>query len=365
MVVSASTVQAQDDGALLSSQRAPLRLTMQPAFQQYTDAGTSIRQWSTTLHAGAPFGRSTYARMFLSYASAQASEYEGVSGLNDFGLAVTHQRTLGQGSFIFNLSASAPVGKKGLNPDELQTTVLLSQNFYTFSVPSFGQGFNVAPGVTWAYPLSDGFVVGLGTAFRYRGAYRPVARMENAYRPGHEVLLSGGLDVRIRSASALSLDVTRTFFGMDTVGGEDWFQAGNETAATVQYLSRRDFTSIRLRARYVTNGRSTIPVLADASASPGDPPDDDLSDYTIRTVPQEIVISGQYRTRVRSGLHVTAHADASRFGETAYYEQRNVATGGVSAAWGVHKHVVLLPRVGYTAGSFTGLDVGFGIRYEQ
>src|SRR4030042_3523372 len=113
-----------------------------------------------------------------------------------------------------------PTGRKKLSMDEFITSYQISLNQYNFAVPNFGQGFNLAPGISWARPLKANIVFGAGISYQYRGPFEPFAGMSGKYDPGDEILLTGGLDFRLTETSTFSTDMIWNSYGADRLNGE-------------------------------------------------------------------------------------------------------------------------------------------------
>src|SRR5690606_28120510 len=114
-----------------------------------------------------------------------------------------------------------------LSSEEFRTSVLLSQHVYGFRVPVLGQGFNAAPGLTVAVPVSDRVVVGVGFAYQYRGAFEPLDD-GRSYDPGDEVLVTGGLDAALSDTWTISGDASYALYQTDRLDDEDRYRSGTK-----------------------------------------------------------------------------------------------------------------------------------------
>ena len=153
-----------------------------------------------------------------------------------------------------NVSANVPSGTSELEPDEAAAAFLVGQNFYGFQLPSLGQGFNVAGGLTYALPAGDALVIGLGASYQRRGAYAPVAGAGD-YDPGDEILLTGGFDYGLSRVSSLALDVTYAIYSADTFGDVE-FQSGNAFSVTAKWAGEVGGRRAGLLGRFRTKGET-------------------------------------------------------------------------------------------------------------
>jgi hypothetical protein len=93
-----------------------------------------------------------------------------------------------------------------------------------FPVQSFGTGANVTTGLAVAVPVA-GWAVGLGGAYRFSGAYSPMATVDSTYKPGSELRFRVGAD-RVVGQGRVSLGFTYSTFSQDEFGGASIFQPG-------------------------------------------------------------------------------------------------------------------------------------------
>ncbi len=65
-------------------------------------------------------------------------------------------------------------------------------------------------------------VLGLSASYQFKGEFEPVEEIEN-YKPGNELLLTGGIDVRVNETANFSSDIVFTVYGTDKLSGEKVF----------------------------------------------------------------------------------------------------------------------------------------------
>ena len=169
---------AQTQGPSLRSDRQPVRVTVDPTYQYYdSEEGGALTQLSNSLSVFVPVTQRLSVRARGAYARMDGSGLDPIQGLTDISGRLSYAQPVGNGSIVFQVRANAPTGKDELTASELATTRPISQNFYDFRVTSFSRGSSIAPQVTWAVPLSDRLVVGIGGSYQYRRGFRPRERL--------------------------------------------------------------------------------------------------------------------------------------------------------------------------------------------
>lgn len=285
-------------------------------------------------------------------ATVRGRGLEPVGGLSDAQFALSHFAEIAGGSVVVSLGMNLPSGKRALTQEEFETTVLLSRNFYDFRTPAFGQGFNVSPGLTWAVPLSENLVIGVGAAYQYKGAFEPMEDMEADYQPGAEVLLTGGLDVRLMAATALSGDVTLTRYGADEIDGESVFESGNQVVTTIQFLKYWGFDELRVIGRYRSRARGSL-VAPGADPSPA-----------IEALPNQMDFVASYRMRTGAAASIGWQGGIHYFEETDVFSSKLLVSAGVTPQISVGRAIDLWTRFALRVGDFTGIETAAGLAFK-
>ncbi|MEZ4700961.1 MAG: hypothetical protein R2834_11565 [Rhodothermales bacterium] len=348
LLVLAPAAVAQD--AYIGSAPRPVRITTGAVYQQYADADSRLQQVSFPVTAFVPVSRPFAVSLSFSPALSSGEEVVSLGGLSDAQLAVSYYQRLGAASAVFSLSANLPSGKRGLTQDEFATSTLLSQNFYGFRLPVFGQGLNLSPGVTLAFPAGDQAVVGIGASYQYRGGFEPLVDMTETFKPGDEILLTGGADVRLSDSWALSGDVTYTLYQADRLGDAEVFETGDQIAVSIQTLGNLGFNQLRFFARYRNKGKSTLPVEGLAITAP-------------RTEPSQGRLLATYRVRVLQTVYATLIAQGRYFEETDLFGAKTLFDVGAGQEFVLTREVSLTSRFVYTFGSFPGVEIGGGLAF--
>jgi hypothetical protein len=182
------------------------------------------------------------------YGSVSGDGLESLSGLGDTQLGVGVQRALGAGLVDLSVTASLPTGQTALTDEQFATSVILAVDDFAFSLPTFGQGAAVSPGLAIALPMGSGAAVGAGVAYSARSSYTLFDSDTSSYTPANETILTLGLDIG-GGAGTFTVEGSYVFYGDDGYRGET-FSPGDKAAATMRVdVDGRTFRS-QLLARY-------------------------------------------------------------------------------------------------------------------
>ena len=348
VLLAAGAVQAQPAETYVAGQRQPTHITLLPIYQQFDDGNLQLSEFSVPLTAFFPVRRDLGVSLRVGQASARADNLESISGLTDVQLTATYARPVGTGSVVLGLGVNLPSGTQELTAQEFETLALVSLNVFGFQVPSFGRGPGLAPSVTWAQPVSETFVVGLGVAYQLRGAFDPRDDLTGSYDPGDELLLTGGFDARLAPGTSLSGDVTYTRYTTDTVGDAEVFETGDKIVVTAQLRRAMGFHTLWVLGRLRT--RSAGDVLVTGQPVEAEKFNPDVTE-----------VRGQYRHRVSPRLFVAVHAQARFFEALPTLPQTNVFGAGLAPEFVLSRQVRLPVRATYYFGDLTGFEVGGGL----
>lgn len=352
LLLAVPAAQAQTSQPYLAGQRQPTTITFVPTYQQFDQFGDrdgQVAEVSLPLFVYLPVRRNVGVSVQLSQASVTADDAPSLGGLTDVQLAASYFRAVGSGSVVFGLGLNLPSGAQAFTLDELDTAFLLSQNVYSFRVPSFGRGLGLAPSITWAQPLSPSFVVGLGATFQYRGPYEPLADMLDSYDPGDEILLTGGFDARLAPGITLAADIAVTLYGSDAVGDEDIFAAGTRTVITAQFRRRWGQGVAGLLARYRASGKNRF---LDGGS---------LITEAERTTPTHVDVRGHARHRVHPSIEAGVVGVLRLFEETPVFPSTSLFGTGVTSTFLLSSRVRLPVRFTYYFGDLAGLEASAGL----
>jgi hypothetical protein len=336
-------------------------ISLMGQYQRYQFERSHVSELSLPLSIGIPLGRDWYWGLSTSAAGVASGLLTDVKGVSDVNTTVTYSRTLGEGSLVVSLAGTLPSGKQELTLPEFSTMVLLSQAYYGFRVPAFGQGFSLTPNISWAQPIGTNLVLGLGISYRLNGRYTPVYKMEDQYNPGNHIMLAAGLDVRLNTAASLSGDLKYTRYKTDKLGSEAWYTAGSRVSANAQF--RRYFGSDELRivAMYRSHAEGQNQV---ASAL--------FADQNVRALPNHagvsVRFSKQLQDRTIIGILCAVRyygkndSGISVNGERRRFGVQRLADYGVFSEITAFESLAVLLNVSGTAGTFSGVSGGIGLR---
>jgi len=358
------TVHAQPSDVPLTAERRPAEVGMAPAFFRVDEEGNTLEQWSSHLWISAPIGRRTQVWAQSRVAGASATNRRSFDGWGDTQVGATAAWTVAQGSLVGSLRINLPSGRQNLRADQLDTSVLLGQPAFGADVASLGQGWNVTPGLTWAVPVGDRLMLGIGGSFRYLGGYVPLEGASEMYTPGNEVLLNAGLDVRLEPETAVSFDVAYTRYGTDEFDGVETVEPGNRWTLTAQVrttLGRQ--ADLRILGRYTGQGQSTLPP----------PPTSVLSAEEAQTLPESVLGRVDARVPMGTAVRLALHAEAARYSATETTigadwdldrSRRLVRIGGGPEVR-LGDAIFWRPELSYTAGSFSRVTARFALYWRR
>jgi hypothetical protein len=286
------------------SQQGFIRL--QGIQQSYSVEDYKISEFSAPFEIYWPVSRETSLNLTTSYAGASETGSENLSGLSD--TQISWNYFLENQNLVLNAGISLPTGKATLSNEAFITSMAIGEHYWNFIVPNFGQGFNISPGLTWALPLADAAVAGLGMAYQIRGGFIPIDGLDGVYKPGNELLLTGGLDFRVGSLSTMSWDLVFTLYGSDTYDDEEVYKSGNKVVTSFQYKTWFGSHSLTLEARYRSKGKNQyLPATGTA-----------LTEETEKTYPDQYDLFVQYRHQYRRTMYVTYGLEGRFYQELLY-----------------------------------------------
>jgi hypothetical protein len=107
-----------------------------------------------------------------------------------------------------------------LDEEQQRVAFALAPQFLGYRVRQPGRGLDVGGGITYAFPLSEGWAIGVGGSYLHRGSFRAV-KDGAEIRPGGEVTASAGFDGGI-GGMRIRVDGTRRIYGEDSGEGVDY-----------------------------------------------------------------------------------------------------------------------------------------------
>jgi hypothetical protein len=334
----------------VGSQRPPMQFTTGAVYQRYEGDEATLAQLTIPVAFFVPVQRGLGLSVRLAAISAEGDGLSSVFGPADAQAALSYHRALGAGSAVGSLSVNLPFGDAALSGGQRSTAFLIGQGFYDFHVPTLGQGFNVAPGLIYAFPVGERLALGAGISYQYRGPFEPRRGSDDAYDPGDEVLLTAGLDYRLAEGSTFALDVSYVRYGEDVF--EDLaYTPGDAVAVTVQWASALGEHAVRVLGRARHRADSTIP--PETAALLG----------LDATIPTQGRLLGHARFRLGPRLHFGALAQGRYYAESEVFAERMLFDVGVVPEYEVYPGLALTARLGATLGDFQGVEAGLGLAW--
>lgn len=349
-----SNIFATNDANIISQSRL---IKIMPLYQTWTsDNMTLVSEISIPVFIYMPFGRNMSLSLRGGQATASGDFITNLSGLTDTQLSTSYH--LESYNLVLNLGANLPSGKKELNFNEFNTSSFLSLNYFNFLTPNFGQGLNLSPGITWAYPLNDNFVLGLGVSYQMKGKFKPIEGMVADYKPGDEILFTGGIDIRMGEIINLSADLIYITYGSDEISNKEVFASGDMILANVQFRQYLNYNELLLFARYRSKGKNSLAVAGALVPEPQ------------KTTPNQIEIIGNYRYRFTQNIYANVLAEGRFYLKTPVFPGLQIFGFGATSEIKLFSGLTLSPRVKYLIGKFktgssiTGLEGGLGLIYN-
>jgi len=347
LILAAPSLAQQPDVFMGSSQR-PIKITVGTVYQQYSDEDRQLSQVAFPFRAFIPVANGVGISLLTTPVLINADSLVSVNGLSDAQIAISYFRNIGPGSVVLSLSSNLPSGKRELTEDEFATMALLSQDFYSFGVPVLGQGLNLAPALTFAYPVNNNVVVGAGASYQMKGDFKPVQNMVDSFTPGDELMITGGVDVRVGRSWAVSTSFSYIMYQEDELGGVSIFESGDQSFVSLQLLGNLGTNQLRVATRYRSKAKSVLPVGDTITTAP-------------RTVPQQMQLSASYRMRIQDGIQATILGRAGYYDETDFFTDKTRFDVGAIQEYSFTESVGAALRFIYTFGSFPGVEVGGGL----
>jgi len=362
VLLAQSLIAADESPDIISKQGL---ISVNGVYQTWSFGDSSrISEFSIPVSFYYPLNNRFSVAAFLSQASSNGEvsgfSLQKLNGLSDAQFSLNYY--IEDKNILLSLGGGLPVGKKELSLDEFATSVIVSQNAFNFQVPIFGQGFNLSPGFTWAKPMNEKTVLGLGASYQLKGKYYPIVKsvMTDLYDPGDEILLTGGLDYQVSEIEALSFDLTVNLYGKDKVGALEVYKAGTKIMAATQYKKFVGYDLLWWFGRFRSRAKSDIYATVSTSES-------------VKTQRDEFESVGMYRKRLNPKTSLAYTAEARYFFKTDAIGSAYQAGVGILPETQVSPNTRLqgkfklfvgkennLPPEGETV---IGIEIGAGIEY--
>ena len=284
-------------------------------------------------------------------------EKNALSGLTDAQLSASYH--LENANLVFNLGLNLPSGKKELTANEFSTSSQIAYSYFNFQVPGFGQGLNVSPGISWAAPVSDNLVLGLGATYQLKGGFKPLEDMTDNYDPGDEILITGGFDIKLAPTTTFAVDVIYTTYGEDKMGSQTVFGSGDKIMVSGMLRSYQKFNELFLLVRYRSKGKNSYSILGDFQEEPE------------KTTPTQLEGIGYYKMRISEKFYLSILGEGRSFYATKNFPNNfpglDIIGFGLSPEFSPSRNIKIPLRFKYFFGDFTGgtsisgIEAGVGV----
>jgi hypothetical protein len=176
-----------------------------------------------------------------------------LSGASD--VRVQINQSLFEDHIVIGGGMNLPVGSRRLDY-AVDTAIInmLSENFLSFPMRRFGQGFGVSAMIGGATMLGS-FKAGLGLSYEYTGEYFPYEGI-GEYDPGNVVNITAGID-KSSSRSVFFADLIVTLYSDDSFEGRKSFKQSPQVAIRVGSVKRTGSFRTDWTLRYLRRGRNT------------------------------------------------------------------------------------------------------------
>ncbi len=189
-----------------------------------------------------------------------------ISGLSDTWIQGTY--IFWKEKAFFNIGIGVPTGKSSLNDREFLLSQLLDDNISRFRLPAYSQGLCRKIGVAFALPVSESAIIGVGGEYVNHQAFVPVRYVyevqgeervsEEEYKPGDEISINFGLDLRLKEDMKLMMDGIFTSYSRDLLSGQEIYGSGEKLLLDFGYLYQFSQQYFLGRLRFRKKGKNGI-----------------------------------------------------------------------------------------------------------
>ena len=329
-----------------------------PVYQYWNYAdGYNFSQITFPVYAYANINSNASVNLRTNQANVSGNSITDLAGFTDTQLGFNyHYRDW---NTVFSLGLNIPSGIRELDAAEYSTSYLMSLNYFNLMVPNFGQGFNAAPGVNWAYKMNENFILGVAAMFQYKGGFKPIEGMTAPYEPGNEISASIGGDYNISETQVLSTDVMYTHYGSDAYDGAEVFASGDKIVVNLMYQQYLDFNKLSFTFRYRSKAKNSVAGI-----------NGDLVEESAKSIPDQFEVNGSFRQRLNSDFYLGYNVRYRWFQSTPVYYGAYLLGAALSPEYRATQHLQLLGQARFSFGSFedgTGLSgflVTAGMQYQ-
>ena len=346
-----TNTQANDN--YIIGQKAYIKIM--PVFQQWSiESNYDISEISFPTMVYYPVNRALSLSLRGNHANV-GGDANTLSGLTDAQLSGSYH--LENANLVLNVGLNVPSGKKELTANEFSTSSQIAYSYFNFQVPGFGQGLNISPGISWAAPVSDNLVLGLGATYQLKGGFKPLENMTDNYDPGDEILVTGGFDIKLAPTTTFAIDIIYTTYGEDKMGSQTVFGSGDKIMVSSMLRSYQKFNELFLLVRYRSKGKNSYYIGGV------------FQEEAEKTIPNHLEIIGYYKIRSSKQFYISLLGESRTFFETDIFPGLNIIGFGVSPEFSPSRNIKIPIRFKYFFGDFeggtsiSGIEAGVGVNY--
>lgn len=205
----------------------------------------------------------------LSFFLNQGYQSYAQTGLYGLGNLVVEFRHMFNENFTLQLQAVAPTGTRELERLEFNAASAGRIPYINAPTTHANQGLGFKGGLAFAQQVGEGFKLGLGGAYTYRGSYRPV-KDGGEFDPGDEILLAAGVEIGSERGGIIA-DFRYAFYNPEkaeiekNTGKEEIATPGNALSLSGQIFLRSLQLSLlyynRMATQFPAGGEFKSPAL--------------------------------------------------------------------------------------------------------
>jgi len=139
------------------------------------------------------------------------------------------------GRMLIQAGVNIPTGPGGFDEEERLVASALAPPYLGYRLRQPGRGLDAGLALSLAIPIAEGWTLGLGSGYLYRGRHTPLDDGEEI-TPGAETSVSTGLDAEVGS-SMIRVDVTRRIYARDE-GGRFEYEEPSAWEGSLKALAR-------------------------------------------------------------------------------------------------------------------------------
>ncbi|MFH1374512.1 MAG: hypothetical protein ABII79_12025 [bacterium] len=221
------------------------------------DTTTEINQMTIPVTGFVPLKENVEAIFYIVSSSntLKASQTDfSLSGMGDARMQVNHSFMNDQ--LLLSLGVNMPTGKKKLTIDEeLLVVQVLSQNYLSFPMRRFGEGFGFSALLGGAQMLGD-LRCGVGVMYQVNGEYEPYAGSDK-YDPGDVLSVNATADWQ-NDRTTVTSEMIFAAYGADKFAGSNAFKQSTQLTGRLRVVHKSEAFDAGGGLSYLARGRNSF-----------------------------------------------------------------------------------------------------------